>query len=381
MSAVLNAYMNENERTLMQELVSENMKFRQLQTMYEMVNLDMEMKLANAEDKVFLESGTYDDLDQAIMEAAEEVAQKKGNILSKMISFIVNQFNKITNFITEKLSGKNGKTKDDNEEVKVQKSFLDKINIFKKADQMLSDAKAKFKSNKLDALNDVSDNKWKQIVAGITATAAGTAIATVTTLTIKKYMNDSKNISKNISDAMETAEKQVSKGDSLLGAASKVGEFVGGKAGAAVNKASELGGRVMDVVKSLLKKFKDLGTWLRQYIDKLASFITSGSGNEESGEDENKVEKYEKYESDGLVGNPKIKENAKKAEEYREKQAKKTKRKGNGKKSIHESADDTIEIFGYSLTMEDADMLTESTEDAEKMETIMSELFTMMDEF
>ena len=103
---VYNGYLTGIERDMAIEEAQMENAISRLDTMWEMVNLEYEQNIRDAELKVFSESGTYDDLQFLYEEADKEAGEKKQGILSKLLEFIGSIFNTIGGWF-DKLAGAN----------------------------------------------------------------------------------------------------------------------------------------------------------------------------------------------------------------------------------------------------------------------------------
>ncbi len=101
---IYNGYLTGYERELAIEDAEIDNTFSRFDTMWEMVNLEYEQNIRDAELKVFKENGTYDDLLYLYQEAENAAAEKKQGILSKILSFIADIFNTIGGWF-DKISG------------------------------------------------------------------------------------------------------------------------------------------------------------------------------------------------------------------------------------------------------------------------------------
>ena len=101
---IYNGYLTGFERELAIEDAEIDNTFSRFDTMWEMVNLEYEQNIRDAELKVFKENGTYDDLLYLYQEAENAAAEKKQGILSKILSFIADIFNTIGGWF-DKISG------------------------------------------------------------------------------------------------------------------------------------------------------------------------------------------------------------------------------------------------------------------------------------
>lgn len=99
--------------------------FERCNMMYEMVQLQYEQNVREAELKVLTEGGTYDDLAYLIEEAGEDAADKKKGLISTLIDGIVSLFKQIGESI-RKLFVKDGV------EVEADEGIMSGVNTFDK---------------------------------------------------------------------------------------------------------------------------------------------------------------------------------------------------------------------------------------------------------
>ena len=123
MSDIFKSYLSEEERAIAIEESAYEIQMAKLNTMYEMVDKNLELNMLEAEAKVLTESGTYDDLDYLYEEANKEAAEKKEGIISKIIG-VVKQIwqaitNTITNFFSKNKVGEGEAEVDENDEKRV----------------------------------------------------------------------------------------------------------------------------------------------------------------------------------------------------------------------------------------------------------------------
>lgn len=99
MSKIFNDYLVGSER---EDAITEayfNNLFAKLDTMYEMISMQYDQMVRDAEYKVFSESGTYDDLSFYMQEAGDETGEDKRNILQKIADGISALIKKIVDGI------------------------------------------------------------------------------------------------------------------------------------------------------------------------------------------------------------------------------------------------------------------------------------------
>lgn len=131
-------------------------ELRTANNLFEMVMLQHDTNLANAEHKVFCESGTDEDLEMLYMEATEQVAQKSEGIIKRIFTAIKNFLSNITEKITSLFKSKE---KNVDEKAKVKLDFNPE-EIQAKANGLLAKAKqliAKVKSGAKNAADEVAN--------------------------------------------------------------------------------------------------------------------------------------------------------------------------------------------------------------------------------
>lgn len=106
MSNVFYSYLEGEERDCVIEQAETDLKLSKLRSMYEMVEMQLENNIKEAELKVFKESGTYDDLEYLIEEANAEATEKKQGIVKQIWEVIKSIFGGIKTSI-EKLFSRN----------------------------------------------------------------------------------------------------------------------------------------------------------------------------------------------------------------------------------------------------------------------------------
>ena len=99
--SIFNEYLTGLDRELAIEESAFDTEFSKLNTMYEMVNLQLTQMQKDAELKVLTESGTYDDLTYLISEAETEVGQQKKGIIATIIDAIGRLFSAIGTKISQ----------------------------------------------------------------------------------------------------------------------------------------------------------------------------------------------------------------------------------------------------------------------------------------
>ena len=89
---IYNGYLTGFERELAIEDAEIDNTFSRFDTMWEMVNLEYEQNIRDAELKVFKENGTYDDLLYLYQEAENAAAEKKHAKKINKASFFCSSF-------------------------------------------------------------------------------------------------------------------------------------------------------------------------------------------------------------------------------------------------------------------------------------------------
>lgn len=112
-------YLTGDDRKYAVEMAKLDAEYGNLQRLYEMTDLQLETHRANAEVKVFEESGTYDDLEFLYREAEAAVQEDKRNVLQRIFDWFKNFFKNIGAAIRNSFNGV-----DPNAEVQVQQSDL-----------------------------------------------------------------------------------------------------------------------------------------------------------------------------------------------------------------------------------------------------------------
>lgn len=174
--SIFNEYLTGYERELAIEASAFDTEMSKLFTMLEMVELQYNQMVKDAELKVLTESGTYDDLAYLITEAEAEAGKQQQGIFATIINAILGLFTKIGDGI-KKLLGMG----DDNIDVEVPANTEEKH-------KEISGCIAKIQ----DGVKDIRGGNWSgavKILEGIKIPAllvAGTAGAVGATVAIKK---------------------------------------------------------------------------------------------------------------------------------------------------------------------------------------------------
>ena len=180
-SAIYNSYLTGDERLQAIEEAEIDNQFNKFNIMLEMVNLRLKQNIADAELKVFKESGTYDDFEYLCEEAEAEASEQKQNIFQTIINAILGLFSKIGNKIKELFKIK-GNPED---EVEVDKTDVDNHNAIV---NWWRTTKSGFSSiangNWAVGLKTIFDGvKWPVLIAG---SAAGATAGAVHLIKIKR---------------------------------------------------------------------------------------------------------------------------------------------------------------------------------------------------
>ena len=131
MNDIYEGYLSPKER---KEAIVEaklNTLFERCNMMLEMVQLRYEQNVREAELKVLVEGGTYDDLTYFIEEAGDEAADKKKGIIATLIDTILNLCKTIVDSIRSLF------IKDDVETVQVDENIMNSVNIIDQGHQVL----------------------------------------------------------------------------------------------------------------------------------------------------------------------------------------------------------------------------------------------------
>jgi len=96
---IYNEYMSLDERLMTAESLSEDYDVDRYMLMIEMVDRHLDINLRKAELKVFVEGGTYEDLEYLYEEAEQEAAAQKKGIVQSIVSAVTGAFQAIINGI------------------------------------------------------------------------------------------------------------------------------------------------------------------------------------------------------------------------------------------------------------------------------------------
>ena len=152
-----NGYLSADEREYMIESARIQNEFDKLSTLLEMVILQEEQAIRDAEFKVFSESGTYDDLTYLVEEVQAETEVKKKNIFARIFATISNFFKKIF--------GKADAIKSSQEEtVEVPENYQQHADTIAKAANAVPNSVSSFITRPIDGVTAL-----KTIFAGIIA--------------------------------------------------------------------------------------------------------------------------------------------------------------------------------------------------------------------
>ena len=247
LNSVYNSHLEGEERKLaVAEAVAEN-NYNKIAMAYEMCLMQEKQMLADAELKVFSESGTYDDLAYLIEGGEEETGEKKKNILQKMVDAIINLCNSIMNTIKSAF----GKGSPD-DEVEVSQDAIEKHGKIASVKAKITKAASLLKSgNFLEALKEVGP--ILSAIAAVAAAGAATAVMVKKKRSEVEAMANEENESiKTVRDAvnavksklgsfkdLEPVNKALSKFKEIIDSIKENAKNLSAKLGAGINKAKE----------------------------------------------------------------------------------------------------------------------------------------------
>ena len=173
------------------EQAYENIQWRKYMAYLEMADIEYDMKIENATDLVFIESGDYDALIDVYREAGEENAEKKKNIFGHIADFISGIIKKIKGVF----SGSKGKELPDNTQVQVDESFIKNMPIIGN----LAEGICKI-------MTAISNRDWRTLGGGILDTVVG-ATETVAGIFGAKNVVDVVKKSKTVGELKQLRDK------------------------------------------------------------------------------------------------------------------------------------------------------------------------------
>lgn len=234
--------------------------FERCNMMYEMVQLQYEQNVREAELKVLTEGGTYDDLAFLIEEAGEEAADKKKGLISTLIDGIVSLFKQIGESI-RKLFVKDGV------EVEADEGIMSGVNTF---DKMFGVIERTFSGGIVQAFL-----KGVGVVEGCKhAWNFFTSIPKASGV-MKKYASDGVNKAKEILARICDWIAEKTEGDK-----SKVNEMP-------PEQVDEDKGEGWSI-RRVLDWFKDIGKSVREHVNSLAKSLGDKLRGDDSGGDDTK---------------------------------------------------------------------------------------------
>lgn len=256
MEKIYNAYLEGAEREIAIEEAMEDNQFSKLDTMFEMVCLNYNQSVRDAEIKVFAESGTYDDLAYLIEAADEEAAGQQKNILQRIIDAIGKILSGIVNAITGIF-----KKAEPEKEYDVPKDTVEKHGLVKKAVTQLQTGVSKIKSGDFTGAFDLL-KVIAPIAAVGTAVVAGAHVASVKMkgTEIDKMINEEKSFQQIVQDALNAVKEKISNiKDTNISAAAK---------------------GVLDKLKNLANTIKgiiaNIGSTIKGGVDKIVDKVKGG---------------------------------------------------------------------------------------------------------
>lgn len=130
MDKMYNSVFSDLEKAVYMETLRNEIQMKELSFMLEMVDSKLELNKKEAELKVLVENGSYDDLEYLYCEAEEEAKKEKKGVISTIVDAIASIFKSIGNAISSFIKG--DKDKDPDEELEEDKEAWEatkKINI------------------------------------------------------------------------------------------------------------------------------------------------------------------------------------------------------------------------------------------------------------
>ena len=234
--------------------------FERCNMMYEMVQLQYEQNVREAELKVLTEGGTYDDLAFLIEEAGEEAADKKKGLISTLIDGIISLFKQIGESI-RKLFVKDGV------EVEADEGIMSGVNTF---DKMFGVIERTFSGGIVQAFL-----KGVGVVEGL-----------------KQAWNLFTSIPKASGKMRKYASDGVNKAKEIL---AKICDWIAEKTKADKSKVNEMTPEQLDEdkgegwsIRKILDWFKEIGKSINEHINSLATSLgeklrDDGSNDENGG--------------------------------------------------------------------------------------------------
>jgi hypothetical protein len=234
--------------------------FERCNMMYEMVQLQYEQNVREAELKVLTEGGTYDDLAFLIEEAGEEAADKKKGLISTLIDGIVSLFKQIGESI-RKLFVKDGV------EVEADEGIMSGVNTF---DKMFGVIERTFSGGIVQAFL-----KGVGVVEGC-----------------KQAWNFFTSIPKASGVMKKYASNGVNKAKEIL---ARICDWIAEKTEGDKSKVNEMPPEQVDEdkgegwsIRRVLDWFKDIGKSVREHVNSLAKSLGDKLRGDDSGGDDTK---------------------------------------------------------------------------------------------
>lgn len=241
LNTIYNSHLEGEERELaVAEAVAEN-AYNKIIMAYEMCCMQEKQMLADAELKVFKESGTYDDLAYLVEGAEAEVGENKKGIIQKLIDAIISLCNSIRNSV-KSLFGKGNA----DDEIEISPEDEQKHNAIVGAKGKIQKVASLVKSgNYGEAAKEALPIAG--IIVGTAAAAGGTAAAVHM---VKKKRSEVEAMTKDSDDTIGVLQGAMNTIKSKLGSIADIG-----------------------VVKTVLDKIKSIIDAIKKHIDSLKSKI------------------------------------------------------------------------------------------------------------
>ena len=262
MTDIYEGYLSPEERKAAIADAKLDALFERCHMMYEMVQLQYEQNVREAELKVLTEGGTYDDLAYLIEEAGEEAADKKKGLISTLIDGIISLFKQIGESI-RKLFVKDGV------EVEADEGIMSGVNTF---DKMFGVVERTFSGGIVQAFL-----KGVGVVEGL-----------------KQAWNLFTSIPKASGKMRKYASDGVNKAKEIL---AKICDWIAEKTKADKSKVNEMTPEQLDEdkgegwsIRKVLDWFKEIGKSINEHINSLATSLgeklRDDGSNDENGDNQ-----------------------------------------------------------------------------------------------
>lgn len=285
--SIFNGYMSQAEREIE---IFENMNEiynKKVGLMIEAVETQLETNFLEAECKVMIEGGSYDDLSYLYMEASKDAEEKKKGVFASIKSWITSILNKIRDFFSEKF----GKTALDKlpQQTEADGRFAKQYEIFKKIFDILTAPFKKIKEGKLDELTTTD-----KVVGSVETLLGGLGLGVAINKTVKYakpkviemhdfVMNKLKKTCDDVIEGLEKAEstaKFVGSTAKLLNDGSNQIKQESGEENS--NKVEIFSNQVMEWVRKLIKLLTSFSSMIMKWWTEFFSSLRGKKNTEDS---------------------------------------------------------------------------------------------------